>query len=90
MKRHQTNGVAYYTFESLTAAGALAHGVTTRHGGVSAGQYATLNLSRTLGDQPAAVEENVRRAAAAIGIPRPRLDQPPTAPYRQRAPRGRA
>src|SRR5215468_4309267 len=39
--------------------------VTTRHGGVSAGRYATLNLSFAVGDEAANVRENRRRAAAA-------------------------
>src|SRR5215831_820673 len=41
--------------------------VTTRHGGVSAGSYATLNLSFAVGDETANVRENRRRAAAALG-----------------------
>jgi polyphenol oxidase len=41
--------------------------VTTRHGGVSAGSYATLNLALHVGDEPADVLENRRRAAAAMG-----------------------
>src|SRR5690349_8648514 len=41
--------------------------VTTRHGGVSAGDYATLNLSFGVGDRPGDVLENRRRAAAALG-----------------------
>jgi YfiH family protein len=41
--------------------------VTTRHGGVSAGSYATLNLSLAVGDEAANVRENRRRAAAALG-----------------------
>jgi hypothetical protein len=41
--------------------------VTTRHGGVSAGRYATLNLSFAVGDEAADVRENRRRAAAALG-----------------------
>ena len=41
--------------------------VTTRHGGVSAGPYATLNLSFSVGDDPGAVLENRRRVAAALG-----------------------
>jgi polyphenol oxidase len=40
--------------------------VTTRHGGVSAGRYATLNLSFAVGDEAANVRENRRRAAAAL------------------------
>ena len=41
--------------------------VTTRRGGVSAGPYASLNLSLNVGDDAAAVLENRRRAAAALG-----------------------
>jgi hypothetical protein len=41
--------------------------VTTRHGGVSEGPYATLNLGLHVGDDPASVQENRRRAAAAVG-----------------------
>lgn len=41
--------------------------VTTRHGGVSAGDYATLNLSFGVGDRPEDVLENRRRATAALG-----------------------
>src|SRR5215470_7020611 len=37
--------------------------VTTRHGGVSAGSYSTLNLSFAVGDEAANVRENRRRAA---------------------------
>jgi polyphenol oxidase len=41
--------------------------VTTRHGGVSSGPYATLNLAYHVGDDPADVAENRRRVAAALG-----------------------
>ncbi len=41
--------------------------VTTRHGGVSSGCYATLNLALHVGDNPADVLENRRRAAAMVG-----------------------
>jgi len=44
--------------------------VTTRQGGVSSsehGNYGTLNLSYSVGDSPAAVLENRRRVAAALG-----------------------
>ena len=41
--------------------------VTTRHGGVSTGPYATLNLSFSVGDDPDAVLENRQRVAAALG-----------------------
>jgi YfiH family protein len=42
--------------------------VTTRHGGVSAGPYAGLNLGLHVGDDPAHVLENRRRAGAALGV----------------------
>jgi YfiH family protein len=41
--------------------------VTTRAGGVSGGPYASLNLGLHVGDDPEAVVENRRRAAAALG-----------------------
>ena len=40
---------------------------TTRHGGVSAGPYASLNLGLLTADEPANVAENRRRACAAVG-----------------------
>lgn len=53
----------------LTAAGLapLPHGFFTREGGVSGGIYGSLNCGAGSGDDPAAVAENRRRVAAAIG-----------------------
>ncbi|MBI3974841.1 MAG: peptidoglycan editing factor PgeF [Armatimonadetes bacterium] len=45
----------------------VVHGFTTRLGGVSGPPYATLNLGRGVGDAPALVAENRRRALAALG-----------------------
>lgn len=42
---------------------------TARDGGVSTGPYRSLNLGLHVGDEPAAVAENRRRAAAALGAP---------------------
>lgn len=42
--------------------------VTTRHGGVSAAPYDSLNLGDHVGDDPGAVTENRRRVAAALGV----------------------
>jgi YfiH family protein len=44
--------------------------VSTRHGGVSSGPYDSLNLGGHVGDKPAAVAENRRRLAAALGVDR--------------------
>jgi YfiH family protein len=41
---------------------------TTRLGGVSSGAYASLNLAVSVGDDPVSVEENRRRACAALGL----------------------
>lgn len=46
--------------------GAARYAVTDRHGGVSAGPYAGLNLGDHVGDAPGAVEENRRRLLAAL------------------------
>jgi polyphenol oxidase len=54
------------TWPGLEAAGADA-AITARSGGVSSGPYATLNLSLSVGDDPANVLENRRRLAAALG-----------------------
>lgn len=39
---------------------------TDRHGGVSGGPYASLNLAASGGDDPAATEENIRRVTTAF------------------------
>jgi YfiH family protein len=44
--------------------------ITTRHGGVSDGPYASLNLGLHVGDEPDRVLVNRRRAAAAVGLDR--------------------
>jgi polyphenol oxidase len=54
------------TWSALDASGVDA-AVTARGGGVSSGPYATLNLSLTVGDDPARVLENRRRLAAVLG-----------------------
>lgn len=46
----------------------LVHGFSDRLGGVSTGRYATLNLGRRWGDDPDAVDENLRRLALAGGF----------------------
>ena len=38
------NGVTFYSADGITAAGGVAHGFSTRLGGVSEGMWASLNL----------------------------------------------
>jgi polyphenol oxidase len=59
-------GLNLLTWPTLDASGADAV-VTARAGGVSAGPYATLNLSFSVGDDPGCVLENRHRLAAAFG-----------------------
>lgn len=49
------------------------HGFSTRHGGVSEGEFASLNLGRSVGDSIEHVLENHKRLAAAVGFAPERL-----------------
>lgn len=51
-----------------TRAGRVRFGFTERTGGVSRAPYEGLNLGTHVGDDPAAVAENRRRALAALGV----------------------
>jgi len=62
----RAGGLCLLTWPALDAADVTA-AVTARVGGVSDGPYATLNLSLSVGDDPARVLENRRRLAAALG-----------------------
>lgn len=61
-------GVPYLSYPMLEETGIVNHGFSTKLGGVSEGNCATMNISTTRGDAPEAVEENKRRLAAAIGV----------------------
>jgi YfiH family protein len=52
----------------LLAEAGVRHGFSTRRGGVSEGRYATLNVGAKWGDDPAKVEHNRKRLAAAGGF----------------------
>lgn len=64
----EKNGVPYLSYPLFEETGAVNHGFSTKLGGVSKGHCATMNISTTRGDDPAAIEENKRRIAAAIGV----------------------
>jgi YfiH family protein len=65
MQRLTHQAVAYYQFDALRN---LQHGIFTRLGGVSEGQWASLNLSRSTGDAAEPVSENRRRSFDALGL----------------------
>ena len=50
--------------------GDCCYGMFNRHGGVSSGPYASLNIGRELGDAPEAVAENRRLVKETLRIPR--------------------
>lgn len=75
MRREIIGGIVRYRFEHLEARGVL-HAFLTRLGGVSAPPFATLNLGHTVGDDLMAVEENHRRACAALDLRRAQIVSP--------------
>ncbi|MDA8233467.1 MAG: peptidoglycan editing factor PgeF [Clostridia bacterium] len=62
------NGATYYSIPLFEATRLVAHGFSTRLGGVSQGTYTSLNLGTHVGDQSEAVVENRRRLCGAIGM----------------------
>lgn len=74
MERIQRNGLVWYAFAGPGFD--FVHACFTRLGGVSTGQWASLNLGHTVGDDPAAVEENHRRVFAAFDVTRSRVVSP--------------
>lgn len=68
MKEQCQDGVTYLTFPALDEVGAIVHAFSTRLGGVSEGQYASMNFTFTKGDNPVHVMENYRRMADVLGV----------------------
>jgi YfiH family protein len=58
---------------TANALAGVKHGFFGRQGGVSQGLYASLNAGPGSNDDPAAITENRRRIAAALGVAPPRL-----------------
>lgn len=63
---HTADNLRYYQFESFSWPW-LVHGVFARHGGVSEGPLASLNMSLSVGDSRENVAENRSRAFRALG-----------------------
>lgn len=68
LKEYVIDGVPVLKYSLLEESGIVNHGFSTKLGGVSIGHCATMNISTSRGDDPAAVEENKRRIANAIGV----------------------
>ena len=68
LKLQEKYGVPYLVFPSLENTGLVRHAFSTRLGGCSTGDLATMNLSSTRGDDPENVKENFQRFGAAVGF----------------------
>lgn len=73
LKVRENAGVPFLSFSMLEETGMVAHGFSTRLGGVSRAPYDTMNLSFSRGDRQADVTENYRRMAAALGVSMERM-----------------
>lgn len=67
-EERQVDEVAFLVCEKLEEIPFIKHGFSTRKGGVSEGIFDSMNLSFTRGDTDAAVRENFRRMATALGV----------------------
>jgi YfiH family protein len=64
----QANGVRWYDVVGLAPANRLLAAVSTRHGGVSSGDFGALNLSTSVGDEPDNVRINRERLYQALSV----------------------
>lgn len=64
----EKDGVPYLVFTPFLELPFLSHGFSTRLGGVSKGEFSSMNLSYERGDKPEAVDENYRRICQAMGV----------------------
>lgn len=65
----EKDGVGWYTLPMLERETGIDHGFSARTGGVSTGDFASLNLSFTRPEQRENVMENYRIFCRAVGIP---------------------
>nr|WP_295284221.1 peptidoglycan editing factor PgeF [uncultured Blautia sp.] len=68
MQIKENKGVVWLSYPAFEKFPDIVQAFSTRLGGVSQGIYSSMNLSFTRGDDDAAVHENYRRLAAAVGF----------------------
>ncbi len=68
MRLNHAETVPYLTFRSLEEIKCIRHAFSTRLGGVSEGEFTSMNLAFNRGDDPARVTENYRRLCASAGF----------------------
>ncbi|MGA8164602.1 MAG: peptidoglycan editing factor PgeF [Waddliaceae bacterium] len=69
MIRREKNGIIWLEFELFAENPHLKHGVFLRHGGQSRGEFSSLNLSYSAGDQTQDVATNLKRVASILDLP---------------------
>ena len=62
------DGVGFFTFPPLSELGFVQHAFSTRIGGVSTGEYKSMNLNFSRGDDPEKVTENYKIFCKAAGF----------------------
>ena len=68
MKLNISDALGYLTFNVLDEVPFIKHGFSTRMGGVSSGEFKSLNMSFGRGDPDENVTENYKRLCAAVGV----------------------
>jgi hypothetical protein len=68
LRQNHLGELEYLTFPALSETGMVGHLFTTRTGGVSTGDCATMNLSFTRGEDRETVLENYRRVCNVLGV----------------------
>lgn len=68
MSLNNADTVPYLTYNSLSEISFINHAFTTRLGGVSKGEFATMNTAFNRGDNPEHVTENYRRFCKSAGF----------------------
>ncbi len=68
MQLHNADSVPYLTYHSLSELKFIRHAFSTRLGGVSEGEFTSMNLAFNRGDDPARVTENYKRLCESAGF----------------------
>ena len=68
MRLNNADTVPYLTYNSLSKIKFINHAFSTRLGGVSEGEFASMNMAFNRGDNPDAVTENYRRICESAGF----------------------
>lgn len=68
MEKRTKEGVEWFEFELLQEISWIKHGSLTRHGGISTGEYKSLNIGYGIGDLEQNVAENLHRVVKVLGL----------------------